>query len=102
MSVFAVTFRIHDDSDYRRRYDSFTDEVRNGATTHWEETTSFMLVETTESIDSFCSRIYVKSSFDSSKDIYVVMDTQVKSARARGPIKYPFTLHSLLPYLKTL
>ena len=102
MSVYAVSFRIHEDVDYSRRYQSFTSALAAGATASWDETTSFVLVETSESIDAFCSRIYVHSAFDSSKDIYLVMDVEKKSARFRGKNKYPNTLQALIPYLTVL
>lgn len=102
MSVYAVSFRIHEDSTYQTRYASFTAQLQQGSKTHWDETTSFALVETDETIDGFCSRIYVYSGFDSSKDLYLVLYTNKLSARVRGSVKYPHTLQSLLPYLVKL
>lgn len=102
MAVYAVSFRIHNDTDYSRRYESFTKALTAGAIRSWEETTSFVLVETAESIDTFCLRIYVGSAFDASKDIYLVMDVEKPSARFRGKNEYPNTLQALIPFLVQL
>ena len=103
MPVFSVSFRIHRDATYQHRYDTFVEQLTSvGVGNYWDETTSYMLVRTHETIGDFCTRIYVHSGFDSSKDVYVVMDVDAKSARARGKIEYPNTLKSLVPYIVPL
>ena len=100
MSTFSVSFRIHQDVDRQRRYDTFVEQLESvGVGQYWAETTSFYFVKTTETIDAFCHRIYVHSGFNATKDIYVVMDTEVKAARARGAIQYPNILKSTVPYI---
>lgn len=86
MARFAVTFRIHDDSGYSDRYASFTTEVKKGVTRWWAGTTSFYAVETSETLDGFCSRIWLNSSFDGSKDVYVVVNVETGAGRSRGPV----------------
>ncbi len=102
MPVFTVSFRIHEDSTYQKRYDSFVEQLKVSRPDYWEETTSFAIVRTAESIDDFCHRLYYKSEIYDSKDMFLVMDVDSKSARARGPIKYPHTLQDLVPFVKIL
>ena len=96
MSVFLVSFEIKYDSDYQRRYSSFTQQVQSGR--YWADNTSFVVVETTETIDDFCTRIYVHSAFDGTKDRYMVLDANVKSGRIRGPV-HNSSIFSLLPFV---
>lgn len=86
MSRFAVTFRINSDSGYSDRYESFTEQVKKGATYWWAGTTSFYAVQTLESLDAYCSRIYLYSKFDASKDVFVVVDIETGRGKSRGPV----------------
>lgn len=86
MAVFAVSFDLEYDANYQSRYSSFMEQVKKTGD-WWADTTSFVVVRTSESIDSFCSRIYIDSSFDASKDVYLVSDTEKLSARIRGKIR---------------
>jgi hypothetical protein len=100
MAVFAVSFDLHYDANYQDRYASFMEQVKKGGV-WWADTTSFVVVRTAETIDTFCSRIYTQSSFNSTKDLYLVMDTEVKSARIRGKIS-DRDIFKLIPYLTEL
>lgn len=100
MYVYIVSFELKNDITYDSRYRSLMRELRAG--TCWEETTSFALVETPEAIDAFFDRLYYKSEIIDSKDLLLVIDTTSQAARVRGPVKYPATLHALLPYLKNM
>lgn len=86
MARYAVTFRIHYDADYQDRYDTFAEQVKKGATRWWAETTSFYAIETSESLDAFCARIYVHSKFNATKDIFVVVNVETGTGRSRGKI----------------
>ena len=97
MAVYAVSFDLEYDSNYQDRYTSFTDQVKKGDD-WWADTTSFVVVRTTETIDTFCTRIYAYSSFNASKDLYLVVDSEIKSARIRGKIK-DRDIFKLMPYL---
>src|SRR5690349_12887268 len=100
MAIYTVSFEIKYDSSYDDRYKTFNACVQ-ACDKWWAETTSFYIVQTGEDIDAFCDRIYFGSTFDSSKDIYVVLDALVKSGRARGNITDD-TLFALLPFVKKL
>lgn len=86
MPRYAVTFRIHNDVGYDRRYDSFTEQVRKGATYWWAGTTSFYAIQNSETLKAFSDRIYFDSSFDPSKDVFVVVDIETGKGRSRGTI----------------
>lgn len=98
MSVYLVTFRIHSDSTYQARYDSFQQELLNGCHGWWRDPTSLVAVSTSEAIDTFCSRIYVKSSFDATKDMFLVLDSEYKTGRVKGVVKDQ-DLFKLLPFV---
>ncbi|MFK4505433.1 hypothetical protein LPJ38_34765 [Bradyrhizobium daqingense] len=97
MAVFAVSFDLEYDTDYQSRYSSFMEQVKKTGD-WWGDTTSFVIVRTAESIDSFCSRIYVDSRFNATKDLYLVSDTEKLSARIRGKIR-DRDIFNLMPYL---
>jgi hypothetical protein len=100
MSVFTVSFNLDYDDTYTSRYNSFVKQLR-ATTPWWDETTSFIIVSTSESIDDFCYRIYVHSEFNQSKDRFLVLDANAKSGRYRGPNR-DADLLVLLPYVVKL
>lgn len=100
MAVYSVSFNIKYDDTYSARYDSFMEQVKKSGK-WWAETTSYVVVETAESIDEFCSRIYAYSDFNASKDRYLVLDVNAKSGRYRG-VNTDSDLFTLIPYVKKL
>lgn len=97
MSTYAITFTIHyDNSDsWNLRYNSFMAEVRKCPVV-WDETTSFCLVQTAETIDQLERRLYL-SLFDASKDKLLVIDVSYDAAICRGAISDKVKLGNLLP-----
>jgi hypothetical protein len=68
MSIFAISFRIHEDSTYEARYESLVEEIKKeaiGGT--WEETTSFFLIENTKTSQSLCDDLYNNSKIIETK-----------------------------------
>ena len=100
MSIFLVSFDLKYDATYSKRYDSFMEQVKKGGK-WWADTTSFVAVHTDETIDEFCSRIYLSSDILESKDLFLVLDAEVKSGRVRGPVSDQY-LFTLLPFVKKL
>jgi hypothetical protein len=86
MPRYAVTFRIHSDSTYSDRYNSFCDKVKEGVTKWWAGTTAFYAIQTTEALDAYCSRIYLYSKFDSTKDLFVVVNVETGAGRVKGKV----------------
>jgi hypothetical protein len=97
MPVYAVSFDLEYDSTYQDRYTSFMEQVKKGGE-WWADTTPFVVVRTSETIDNFCSRIWSMSSFNGAKDLYLVVDTEKMSARIRGKLK-DRDIFKLMPYL---
>jgi len=97
MAVFAISFRIHEDSTYEARYESLVqqikDEAKNGDT--WEETTSFFLIESDKSSKSLCDALYMDSKIQESKDILLVINLSAKAYAQRG-VQYPYSLDALM------
>ncbi len=92
MSIFAISFRIHEDVTYENRYDSLVERIKKSVRdTTWEETTSFFLIESNKSAPSLCSDLYAKSSIIDTKDLLLVIDLSSKDYDQRGA-KYPHTL----------
>lgn len=102
MAHFIVTFRIASDSGYQERYDSFVEQVYKlavgGIGSTWEETTSFFSFVAAGTVASVCSALYLKSSFDSSKDIMVVIELDSRTKATKGPVKYANTLDGALGF----
>ena len=100
MAVYAVSFELKQDDTYSDRFTSFMAEVKR-TKPWWAENTSFVLVQTPEDIDTFCTRIYFNSTFDPTKDRYLVLDTSVRFGRMRGSFT-DGALLQLLPYVRKL
>lgn len=91
---YAVSFELRKDSSYNERYQSLMDELGKGTEGLWAETTSFILVRSSEDIATFADRLYFSSKLIDTKDILLVFDHNCSAAIARGPISYPATLES--------
>jgi hypothetical protein len=90
---YALSFELKTDSTYTQRYNSLMHEIRqtpNAAV--WAETTSFVLLRSTEDIATLADRLYFKSLLIASKDMLLVIDHATSACIARGPFEYPATL----------
>jgi hypothetical protein len=97
MAIFAISFRIHEDSTYEERYESLIEQIKKEAIdATWEETTSFFIIESNETASkSLCDRLYNRSDILESKDILLVINLSAKGYAQRGA-QYPNTLDSLM------
>jgi len=98
MSTFVISYMIKSDSTYASRYSSLVEQIRE-CSSKWEETTSFAVVSTAETLTALADRLYYKSLIISEKDILLVLDPNTGDAVIRGPVQYPNTLKSMLPKL---
>lgn len=89
MSIFAVTYRIHDDASYNERWESVVAAIRHETTsTYWEEPTSFALIESGKSSEQVADSINANSKLAPGKDLLVVINLSVTQGhKAIGPIK---------------
>ena len=94
MYEYAISFELKSDSSYSERYESLMDEIRKtpGTPAVWAETTSFVLLRSSEKIDDLEHRLYYKTKLSSAKDKLLVIDHCSGVAVARGPFEYPHTL----------
>lgn len=99
MTVYAVSFTLASDSTYGDRYDSLMKQVRAKGKI-WEETTSFALVETSESLSDFEIRLYVDSDFNATKDLMVVIAVTGCNGICRGKNALSATLSSIAPEIE--
>lgn len=97
MAIFAISFRIREDSTYEERYDSLVEEIKKEAagSSTWEETTSFFLIESSKGSKSLCNDLYNNSQIVESKDVLLVINLSAKAYAQRGA-PYPNTLESLM------
>jgi len=102
MANLIVTFRIASDSGYQSRYDSFVAAAHEladgGVSSTWEETTSFLSFRVAGTAESVCQHLYLKSAFDSTKDVMVVIDIGMQKKAVKGPVNYLGTLTANLGF----
>jgi hypothetical protein len=96
MSLFAISFRVHEDSTYQERYDSLVKEIKSEAIDKiWDETTSFFLIESDKTSKTLCNDLYLHSNILESKDILLVINLSQKGYDQRGA-KLPNRLSNLM------
>lgn len=100
MPVYCVSFVIESNSTYQKRYDSFVSECKKDSE-YWTDTTSFIVVKTSDSIDKFCQRIYLNSDFNAYMDLFLVIDPNSSDGRVKGTVKDK-DLFTLLPKVKQI
>lgn len=90
---YAISFDIKADATYGDRYKSLMAEIRNTPDAAvWAETTSFVLLRSSEKIGDLAHRLYFNSKLLESKDMLLVIDHNSSVCVARGPFEYPATL----------
>lgn len=93
MPSFAVSFELESNSSYSSRYRSLIEQLLSEPSKNvWTETTSFALVETSETLSAFADRLYYKTDVSSATDILLVFNPNTGEAIVRGPVNYPHTL----------
>lgn len=85
MAIFAITFRIHNDSGYSDRYSSLDELIRaESPSSWWRETTSFYLIKSAKTAQGLVDHLYLNSEFDASKDIMGVINLSAKAHAHKG------------------
>jgi hypothetical protein len=99
MSVYSINFEIEYDNQnsYSDRYDSFMEAVLKNAGLHWKDPTSCIVIQTSEEIGDLAARLKA-SKFDPRRDLFMILDTEVKSARICGKIQ-DRDIFKLIPFL---
>lgn len=99
MALFSISFRIHHDTTYDRRYDSVVETIKANVDKYWDETTSFFFASAETTSKELAESIFVQSDIDSAKDLVVVINHSLKGAAYAG-ILGDKRLAEMLPHLK--
>lgn len=97
MATYWISFRIAHSGDYQTRYRELVDGLMEISTQYWEDTTSFLIIESSEDIDGVASTASIAVS--DSKDLVLIRAMESKSARLIG-IEDDDDVFKLMPYLK--
>jgi hypothetical protein len=87
MSIFAISFRIHEDATYAERYESLVKSIEaHSRGKYWDETTSFMLIEAATATNNLANGIVQMSSFAGGRDLMLVINLSQPEYFAIGKI----------------
>jgi hypothetical protein len=100
MSIFVISFRVHEDSTYDERYESLVEKIKDEAIGDsvadvWDETTSFFIIQSSKSSKSLCDDLYMGSKISEEKDILLVINLSQKGYAQRGA-QYQNILRALM------
>ncbi|NQV58971.1 MAG: hypothetical protein HQ502_04845 [Alphaproteobacteria bacterium] len=102
MSTYCITFRIANRTvsgkTYNQRREALVENAQKENLGYWEETTSFLLVESSLDTNAFSKR--VRSGLSEADDLLVVFDPSDMSACYFGAIDNLGVLESFFPRLK--
>ena len=97
MSVFAVSFRLGDRSNYTEVWTSVVSAIRSQASGPvWEETSSFFIFESSKTASEISHAVYIGSLFTDTQDIMVVTNLSVKAHASRGALAQSSKLEGLM------
>lgn len=92
MSIFAVTFRVHWDTEarYNRCYKALIAGIQSQTTSrYWDEPTSFIMIESAKNSAQIADAIVAATpDFDVAEDLVVVINLSVTKGHAvRGKLR---------------
>lgn len=82
MADYWLTFRIHENASYQRRYDALIEAVNESGTGFWDGPTSFIAIESSRTIDTI-GTVY-KRAIDPAVDLFVIREIGKDSTRYAG------------------
>ena len=97
MATYWITFRLGEVGDYNTRYDNLIEAINSSASLVWEEPTSFLLIESTATIDELAQLL--SAQMDTVHDLVLIGNPNVKQARVIGIVEDE-NLFRLLPFTK--
>ncbi len=97
MAVYWITFRIADDDTYEERYTALVAAIKGAASKLWEETTSFILFESSQNMAGIAA--LTKSAIDNTQDLALIGMPDYKTATVVGVV-YDQDLFGLMPFTK--
>jgi hypothetical protein len=89
MALFAITFRLDQDSTYAERYKSVTQAIAKQDTSnkHWSEPTSFFLITSSLNSKGLAEAIDANSSFANDRDLLLVINLTKNGYHPIGLVK---------------
>jgi hypothetical protein len=96
MAVYWISFRLHDDQSYQKRYDALYAAVQGISSKWWLDSTSFIVAESSASIDTLAGTI---ETVVGSKDLVLIGMPEYKSARLIGETD-DSDIFQLMPFVK--
>ncbi len=88
MAIFAITFRIHNDATYERRYNSVVEAIKKQTTSkYWDEPTSFFLIENSLNSTDLANSINQSSELNEDRDLLLVVNLSAKGYQAVGLVR---------------
>jgi hypothetical protein len=81
MTTYALSFELKKNTTYQTRYDMLMVAAKSYGR-HWCDTTSFVIFETSESIDEVMA--HLAAAVSATTDILFLLDLDVKAARIYG------------------
>lgn len=99
MAIYAISFRLDYDANYDARYERLTNAIRAEANgpRYWEESTSFMLLESSKQPGALADSIVAGARFDAKRDLLVVIYLSGKVGHA---IRGHYTDKDIIQLLK--
>jgi hypothetical protein len=82
MADYWLSFRIHDNGDYQRRYKEFIEAVNDNVTGFWDGPTSFICIRSDMGIDALGREL--KRAIDPNVDLFVIRVIGVDDTRYAG------------------
>jgi len=98
MARYWISYRIAKDRSYNERYNDFHDEIYDASIDWWDETTSFLLAECIDGVNSLTKRLADRLNLE--KDLLVVRRLDGPYARYAGNVPDLDTLLRFMPYAK--
>ena len=82
MADYWLTFRIHENSSYQRRYDALIEAVNESGSGFWDGPTSFIAIRSDKTIDVLGRAL--KAAIDDDVDLFVIREIGKDSTRYAG------------------
>jgi len=97
MTTYWITFRILKDQTYEKRRDAFLEAIHDTSETFWEDTTSFIVFSSSQSIEEIAESC--ERAISPKHDLFLIRQIDKKSAYICGKNE-DLDIFKLMPYLK--
>lgn len=99
MPLFAISFRIFEDSTYQERHNCLVGQILKEAVGDigdtWDETASFFVIRSNKLSKSLCDDLYMSAKMSEQQDVLLVINLSEKGYAHRG-IRHPKIFRALM------